>query len=364
MKCYKVLFEKDGIITNIGFFILLIIIFIYIICSIYFYLKGYYILYNDIKKINIFKNRKIPKKYKNKNKKNIKIKKTKKNFPPKKINKNSIKFNKNKSSNKSSRITLIENSLINNLSKINNITTQNSQAKKKTNKIMEYNDSELNILEYEIALKLDKRSFFQYYKSLLRTKHLLLFAILPSNDYNSMVIKFCIFLFTFSLYYTINALFYTDSIFHTIYLEKGEYDFIYQLPKIIYSTLISFVVNVIIKYLSLSEKRILEFKRLDYSKNITLKMNELVKNLKIRFILFYAISFLYLFFFWFYLSCFCAVYKNTQIHLIKDTLISFGISLLYPLGLYLLPGIFRIPSLKNSNNRSMYNLSKYIQLLM
>ena len=36
IKCYKLLFEKDEIITNIGFYILLIIIFIYIICSIYF----------------------------------------------------------------------------------------------------------------------------------------------------------------------------------------------------------------------------------------------------------------------------------------------------------------------------------------
>ena len=229
---------------------------------------------------------------------------------------------------------------------------------------MEYNDSELNLLEYEIALKLDKRTFFQFYKSLLRTKHLLLFAILPSNDYNSMVIKKCIFLFTFSFYYAINALFYTDSTFHTIYLEKGEYDFIYQLPKIIYSLLISFVINVIIKILSLSEKSILKFKRDETKQNTNKKMNELIESLKVRFVLFYIISNLFLFFFWFYLSCFCVVYKNTQLHLIKDTLISFSISLLYPMGLYLLPSIFRILALKVSNSKCIYNFSKFIQLLM
>ena len=49
MKCYKLLFEKDRIMENIGFYILLIIIFIYIICSIYFCIKGYDILYNDVK---------------------------------------------------------------------------------------------------------------------------------------------------------------------------------------------------------------------------------------------------------------------------------------------------------------------------
>ena len=179
-----------------------------------------------------------------------------------------------------------------------------------------------------------------------------------------MVIKFCIFLFTFSLYYTINALFYTDSTFHTIYLEKGEYDFIYQLPKIIYSSLISFFINIIIKNLSLSEKSILKFKRDESIQNTNMKMKELMDCLKIRFILFFIISFLFLFFFWFYLSCFCIVYKNTQLHLIKDKLTSFGISLLYPLGLYLLPGIFRIPALKDSNNKCMYNFSIFIQLFM
>ena len=68
--------------------------------------------------------------------------------------------------------------------------------------------------------------------------------------------------------------------------------------------------------------------------------------------------------FWYYVGCFCAVYKNTQIHLISDTLISFGTSLLYPLVLCLLPGIFRIKALKNKegNKETMYKISKIIQL--
>ena len=39
---------------------------------------------------------------------------------------------------------------------------------------------------------------------------------------------------------------------------------------------------------------------------------------------------------------FCTIYKNTQFHLLKDTLMSFGISMFTPFGFYLLPGIFRI----------------------
>ena len=62
---------------------------------------------------------------------------------------------------------------------------------------------------------------------------------------------------------------------------------------------------------------------------------------------------------------FCAIYRNTQIHLIKDTLISFGTAFLYPFGLYLLPGIFRIPALSNKRNKRvcLYNMSKLFQMI-
>ena len=63
---------------------------------------------------------------------------------------------------------------------------------------------------------------------------------------------------------------------------------------------------------------------------------------------------------------FCAIYKNTQFHLIKDSLISYGISLLYPFGAYLLPGIFRIPALSNNKNnrKCTYRLSVLLQSIV
>ena len=62
---------------------------------------------------------------------------------------------------------------------------------------------------------------------------------------------------------------------------------------------------------------------------------------------------------------FCAIYTNTQNHLIKDTLISFGLSLIYPFGIYLLPGFFRIPALSKRKNKRecLYKVSKIFQML-
>ena len=62
---------------------------------------------------------------------------------------------------------------------------------------------------------------------------------------------------------------------------------------------------------------------------------------------------------------FGAIYKNTQIHLLKDILIGFGVSLFFPFVMYLIPGLFRRLALTNSNHRKecLYNFSKFLQSL-
>ena len=152
---------------------------------------------------------------------------------------------------------------------------------------------------------------------------------------------------------------------HKIYEDEGSFNFIYQIPQIIYSSLISSVINAIIKNLSLSEKKVLQIKNEKLIENIERNAYNVFRYLNIKFKIFFVVSFLLILFFWYYISCFCAVYKNTQLHLIKDSIISFGLSLLYPLGLYLLPGMFRIPALRNQkkNKELMYKISKAIQLI-
>ena len=147
--------------------------------------------------------------------------------------------------------------------------------------------------------------------------------------------------------------------------EEGTFNFIYQLPQIIYSTLILIVINTLLKILALSEGNIINFKKNKNAKDLDKRKKDLVHLLKIKFILYFIISSIFILFFWYYLSMFCAIYRNTQKHLIKDTLLSFGLSLLYPFGIYLLPEMFRIPALSNKNNKRncIYNLSILLQMI-
>ena len=144
--------------------------------------------------------------------------------------------------------------------------------------------------------------------------------------------------------------------------DKGEYNFIFQIPQNLYSTLVSSIINMILKKLSLSEKQILKIK---LEKNVLIaqeKANNIKTCLKIKLISFSIISFILMVFFWYFISAFCSVYKNTQIILIKDTLISFTISMIYPFGLNLLPGMFRIPALRDEkkNKKCLYKVSRFI----
>ena len=152
---------------------------------------------------------------------------------------------------------------------------------------------------------------------------------------------------------------------HKIFENKGKFDILYQLPQIIYSFIISYVLDIILKLLALSEDYILDLKQNKTNKDLNIRYAKLYKKLKIIFFIFCIISSIILLFFWYYISMFCAVYKNTQIHLIKDTLIGLGTSLLYPFGIYLLPGFFRIPALSNKGNKRecLFNISKLIQMI-
>ena len=243
------------------------------------------------------------------------------------------------------------------------ISINNNNKIKKTeafldNEIMKYNDYELNNLNFKDAILIDKRTYLQYYISLIKRKQKIVFAFYTTNDYNSKIIKICLFFFSFSLFFTVNSLFFSDSTMHKIYEDKGSFNFLFQIPQIIYSTIISSFINFLVNMLSLTEKNIIELKSMN--KNESKIKTQIIKCIKIKFILFFVLVFSFLLLFWYYTSCFCAVYKNTQIHLIKDTLLSFVLSLLYPLGFSLLTGIFRIYSLKapKQNKELLYRISK------
>ena len=117
---------------------------------------------------------------------------------------------------------------------------------------------------------------------------------------------------------------------HKTCKPNEKYNFIYELPQILYSPIISGVINAIIKNLALTDQTIINLKqnKQKNKKELNNKANSIKTILKIKIIIFFIINLFLLFAFWFYSGCFCAVYKKTQIPLIIDTISSFGTSMI------------------------------------
>ena len=374
IKCINTLFSKNGLLKNIGSYLLLTNIVLFSIMSFLFGKCGYQIIEQEIKEImsekNVFKGRSkkkhktnivhskiITKKFiRSKKKKNTVAEPNKKKI--KKISK--VYFPKEKSHSKielknSNILILDKNKYEDKIFK--------SDIEKKKEKRKKYKDYELNDLNYINALIIDKRKYCQYYLSLLKTNNIILFAFYPIDDYNLKIIKISIFFLSFDIFFSVNTFFFDTNAIHQIYKDYGKYNFSYFFPKIIFSFIISYFFIALIKYYSLSERNFYEIKNEENMDKILDKVQNVKRCLLIKYILFFLCSFIFLILFWFYLSSFCAVFKNTQIYLVINTLISFGIFLLFPIFFNLLPCALRIYSLKERNKKCIFKTSKVLQII-
>ena len=341
-KCYKVVFSSEGLKKNSGSYINIIITSGFIFCAIFFGIKGYTLYKN---RINDIINQTLD---------DNKLSHTLEGNYNKRI------FNRNDLNNLEKPSNMNINDITNNSHyelSINNLNTKLTKS---------YNDFEMNNLDYNEALMQDNRSYIQIYISFIKTKQPINFTFFLENDYNSRIIKICLFFFSFTLEYSINALFFNDSTMHKIYKDRGDYNFIYLLPQIIYSFLISFAITKLLSYFILSEKKVAEIvKKKDLeAKN---KINDLFKKSKCKLIIFFVLIIIIQLLFFYYLSSFCGVYKNTQGALIKDTIFSFVISLfIYSYIVCLIPCTMRYYSLKgkNKDRKCLYNASNIISNIL
>ena len=411
MKCYELLFSKEGLLTNIGSYILISIILLHLISTVIFYKCGYQIISTNIQDI-IDDKRKLKKlekkskskngnknkgpkksiysmdyKFKNVSKKSLNLV-SKKKFVPKK-RKSKIQLNPSKKSkkkvdksiNQENSISLNQKSFTKLKLKDNkNITISGKEKssslkffakinnKNKDFKINSlnfhlFNDFEINSMNYKQALQIDKRTYFEFYLSMIRTKHPLIFTFFPIKDFNVLIIKICLFFLTFAIHYAFNTFFFDFSIIHKFYENKGSYDFFLVLPQIIISFILSHLIIIFVKYFTLSERDIFKIKCEKTINKANDKVESVERCLIIKNICYFIISISFLIFFWYYLSSFCALYKNSQVHLIKNTFISFAFCLIYPFFINIIPGIFRRVSLKKKNKEFLYKASKILQLL-
>ena len=207
------------------------------------------------------------------------------------------------------------------------------------------------------------RTFKQIYISFVKFYHPILFLCNKTKDYNSIYVKISLILISFSLHYFVNSLFISKSILHEIYETDNTNNIGKFIPYIIISFIICYILDKVIRYISLSDNNIYSVNTEALFNNAKIRARKVKNLLLIKYITFYTLGLISILIFGYYLATFGAVYQNTQFILIKNVLMSYAISLVFPFIIIVLPSMFRRFALKDATRQCMFNFSRILQYL-
>ena len=256
---------------------------------------------------------------------------------------------------------------------INNLPTQGNKEpdqltqddkKSKSSQLYDYESDELNELPFKKALKYDKRSFCKYYWNILNFSHIILNVFFRHNDYNLFAVKLGLLFMTIPINLTFNIFFYTNKSIKLSYVKSMDdiTSFISNIANTIYSSILSTSLLIILKTICLTHNSVRVLRKFKDLQKAKQKSMCVLRCVKIRVAIYYILSLAFLGIFGFYVLCFCAVFENTQKDLVKSTLTSWLISLIYPLIICFITSIFRVLSFK-FKNRILYLIKLMMQFL-
>ena len=214
---------------------------------------------------------------------------------------------------------------------------------------------------------MDKRSFFKIYWSVLMREHILLFTFFACNDHNLLCIKLVKFLIMFCSDMTLNSLFFVHESMHKKYTNGENFTFVQKIPQLLFTSIVSHVIEILLCYLSMTDTHVYEIKALPKNKNSGEKIMDILDVVKRKLVAFFVVTFLFFLFYWYFISAFCAVYQNTQKIFLRDSLISFLTALIDPFFTYGFTTILRTISLcrcfrKRPGCKCIYKLSDLIPI--
>ena len=223
--------------------------------------------------------------------------------------------------------------------KLNLININVNDIKKKTY-IPNLSEQILNIYNFQEALKYDKRSFCTIYYIFLIAKQVIMHAFFYKSPIEPLPIRLSLLKFMLGCDLALNAIFYTDDKVSEKYNSAKSiitFAFTNNLIVILLSTLVGYVMFIFLGNLNNSTNQIRNLFReeeekikknknykvsLQRKKEIICEVKRIMRNYKIKVIIFYIIEFVCMIFFWYYVTIFCNIYKKTQISWLIDCLIT------------------------------------------
>ena len=129
------------------------------------------------------------------------------------------------------------------------------------------------------------------------------------------------------------------------------------------TTLVSQLLSVFLNFLTMTDIHYYNIKSMALNELNKKKIVSVMNLIKCKIIVYYIFTFILFFFYWYTITAFCAVYRNTQNIFITDSISSFIMGLIYPFVLYIFPAGLRLLSLmatEKKNLECLYSLSDII----
>ena len=224
---------------------------------------------------------------------------------------------------------------------------------------------ELNNLKYELASEYDRRTCLKTYYSVIMREELVLFTFFSWNDYNLFYVKIARFLILATTSMAFNALFF----FHKTMYKKQDieenWSFWQKLPQLLFVLIANHLIEVYLCYLSMTDSAVYAIKSISKKPNNSKKVIDIIDCMKCKLVAFFISTFILFLLFWYFISAFCAVYKNTQKIFVRDSAISFVTSLIDPFLIFGLTTILRKISLApccRKKAKCLYLLSDFFPI--
>ena len=185
------------------------------------------------------------------------------------------------------------------------------------------------------------------YWGFLLDSQIILGTFFTENHLDLFVIKLSFLVCTFQISFFLNALFYTDEYISDAYHNDGMLDFFSGLPKAIYSFVATLITTNLLRMLSNSKSELMQIiiERNSY-KNFLYLIKIKLKKLKRKLIIYFILVHILELFFLYFVTAFCAVYRNSQKYWFFGCIESFGMDSIVALFICIMLALFRFISIK------------------
>ena len=183
--------------------------------------------------------------------------------------------------------------------------------------IEEYLETQYDEMDYDDAIRKDHRKFCECYIEKLKSNHIIMNTFCLDEPIRPKSIKVLFLILQFVLYFFINGLFYDEDYISKIYhLEKDTFFTMAErfFDNLIYAALAGIIINYIIEFFFIEEKKIKKILKIEKNNIFVLKYEivNVLKSIKTRYLLFIIISFIISLISLVHILCFNIVYFHTM----------------------------------------------------